>query len=274
MAPPPNVKDPSQVSHRASVRIVVAVVLLVTAVTILAILNKRKITIEEPGTEPQVQESISSTQIESVTPPATELNSISSPPPLAEVSGPSEAPAPQTPSQAAPAPTAPSTPPPPPPVVGRLPVLQESPAKPTTAKPSTDEKPTMAKALAEAKGGKTPMEKLAPEIKPSVAPPPPPPTPAATATSTPSKPPAPGKPPASSRQTPPAPAPKSLDVQVGVFSDPENAKQLQAKLAEHGIPSHMETHLQIGPFKDRAEADAAREKLKALGISGVIVPNR
>ncbi|OIQ86585.1 cell division protein FtsN [mine drainage metagenome] len=52
----------------------------------------------------------------------------------------------------------------------------------------------------------------------------------------------------------------------------ENAKQLQAKLAEHGIPSHTETRVQIGPFKTRAEADQAKEKLKTLGISGVIAP--
>lgn len=67
-------------------------------------------------------------------------------------------------------------------------------------------------------------------------------------------------------------APKDFEVQLGVFSDMENAKQLQAKLAEHGIPSHTETRVQVGPFKTRAEADQAREKLKALGISGVIAP--
>jgi DedD protein len=70
------------------------------------------------------------------------------------------------------------------------------------------------------------------------------------------------------------PAPKSYEVQVGVFTDMENAKQLQAKLAEHGIPSHTETKLQVGPFATRAEAEAAREKLKALGIGAVVVPGK
>jgi cell division protein FtsN len=30
--------------------------------------------------------------------------------------------------------------------------------------------------------------------------------------------------------------------------------------------------VQVGPFKTRAEADQAKEKLKALGISSVIAP--
>lgn len=68
--------------------------------------------------------------------------------------------------------------------------------------------------------------------------------------------------------------PKSFDVQVGVFTDMENAKQLQAKLAEHGIPSHTETKLQVGPFNTKAEADAARGKLKNLGIGSVVVPGK
>jgi DedD protein len=71
--------------------------------------------------------------------------------------------------------------------------------------------------------------------------------------------------------SPPAPlAAKGYAVQLGVFTDIENAKQLQAQLAAHGIPSHTETRVQIGPFKSREEADQAREKLKKLGISAVI----
>ena len=67
-------------------------------------------------------------------------------------------------------------------------------------------------------------------------------------------------------------SPKEFEVQLGVFGDMENARQLQTKLAEHGIPSHTETRVQVGPFKTRAEADQAREKLKALGITAVIAP--
>lgn len=78
-----------------------------------------------------------------------------------------------------------------------------------------------------------------------------------------------------SSQPPAAPAmpaaPKAFEVQLGVFTDLDNVKQFQAKLAQHGIPSHTETRVQIGPFKTRTEADRAREKLKTLGIPAVIV---
>lgn len=66
-------------------------------------------------------------------------------------------------------------------------------------------------------------------------------------------------------------ASKAYAVQLGVFSDPDNAKQLQSKLAQHGIPSRTETRVQIGPFKTRAEADRAKEKLKALGMTAVVL---
>ncbi len=66
--------------------------------------------------------------------------------------------------------------------------------------------------------------------------------------------------------------PKEFEVQLGVFGDMENAKQLQAKLAAHGIPSHTETRVQVGPFKSREEAEQTRAKLKSLGISAVIAP--
>lgn len=77
-------------------------------------------------------------------------------------------------------------------------------------------------------------------------------------------------PPVSPASSPVPLASKSFEIQLGVFSDIENAQQLQAKLASHGIPSHTETRVQIGPFKSREEADRAREKLSKLGISAVV----
>jgi cell division protein FtsN len=38
-----------------------------------------------------------------------------------------------------------------------------------------------------------------------------------------------------------------------------------------GIPASIETRLQLGPFKTRAEADAARRKMLALGIDTLLV---
>lgn len=73
----------------------------------------------------------------------------------------------------------------------------------------------------------------------------------------------------------PPPLPRLLRgyvVQAGVFSNARAAEELHAKLALNGIPSTLEARVQIGPFKTKAEADAAREKLKGLGIEGLLIP--
>lgn len=59
-------------------------------------------------------------------------------------------------------------------------------------------------------------------------------------------------------------------VQAGVFAAPQGAEDLVAKLAQHGIPATVESHVQVGPFKTREEAEAASRKLKALGIAPVL----
>lgn len=76
--------------------------------------------------------------------------------------------------------------------------------------------------------------------------------------------------PASSKPTPSTAATSRYVVQLGVFTSIDNAQALQAKLKEQGIPTTLETRVIVGPFRERAEADAAREKLQALGISGLV----
>jgi DedD protein len=44
------------------------------------------------------------------------------------------------------------------------------------------------------------------------------------------------------------------------------AEELRARLELAGIPTQIEARVQVGPFKTRQEADAAREKLRALGM--------
>lgn len=61
-------------------------------------------------------------------------------------------------------------------------------------------------------------------------------------------------------------------LQAGVFADPRRAEELQARLVEAGIPATIEARVQVGPFKTRAEANAARAKLNALGIESVLLP--
>lgn len=55
-------------------------------------------------------------------------------------------------------------------------------------------------------------------------------------------------------------------VQMGVFNNIGNAQELLAKLQKIGIPAQIESRVQVGPFKTKAEADAARTKLKAMGL--------
>jgi DedD protein len=76
-------------------------------------------------------------------------------------------------------------------------------------------------------------------------------------------------PPPSVVEPPPAVAVRLVSgyiVQSGLFSDLALAEEWQARLAQEGIPATLEARLQIGPFKNRAEAEAARRKLKKLGI--------
>jgi DedD protein len=60
-------------------------------------------------------------------------------------------------------------------------------------------------------------------------------------------------------------------LQAGVFSDPRRAEELHAKLTLEGIPSTIEARVEVGPFKTREEAEAARAKMKALGIDAVLL---
>jgi cell division protein FtsN len=63
-------------------------------------------------------------------------------------------------------------------------------------------------------------------------------------------------------------------VQVGVFSNHANAEELVSKLHEAGIPAQIESRVQVGPFVSRAEADAARAKLKAMGLDDGLLVRR
>jgi len=85
-----------------------------------------------------------------------------------------------------------------------------------------------------------------------------------------------------------APEPNSsnadeLSVQVGVFSDAANVKQLQQKLLAQGFKSYTEKldtekgekiRLRAGPFANRADAENALAKIKDSGMSGMIVTNK
>lgn len=61
-------------------------------------------------------------------------------------------------------------------------------------------------------------------------------------------------------------AARQFVVQMGVFSNFANAEELRAKLELHGIPAQIESRVQVGPFRTRVEAEAARDRLRAIGM--------
>ena len=63
-------------------------------------------------------------------------------------------------------------------------------------------------------------------------------------------------------------------LQAGVFASQQRAEELHAKLTLSGVPSTLETRVQVGPFNTRQEAEAAQIKLRELGVETVLVPPR
>lgn len=63
-------------------------------------------------------------------------------------------------------------------------------------------------------------------------------------------------------------------VQVGVFNSPANAQALQNQLRRAGLEARLETRVQIGPFKDKREANQAIARAKKLGINAILVKSR
>jgi DedD protein len=72
----------------------------------------------------------------------------------------------------------------------------------------------------------------------------------------------------------PSPDAGSYLVQAGVFTSASNARALQKKLTQAGIKARVETRVQLGPFKDKAQAEEALSTLHKLGVSAVVVPAR
>lgn len=60
-------------------------------------------------------------------------------------------------------------------------------------------------------------------------------------------------------------------LQLGVFSKPANAEVLRARLEQNGIPASIDARVRVGPFATRAAVEAARLKLKELGLSDSMV---
>lgn len=66
---------------------------------------------------------------------------------------------------------------------------------------------------------------------------------------------------------------------IGAFSNPANVKQLQTKIGELGVkvytesldsPEGKKTRVRAGPFPNRDAADKALDKMKRIGVNGVV----
>ena len=78
---------------------------------------------------------------------------------------------------------------------------------------------------------------------------------------------------------PAAPASGQYLVLIGAFSNPANVRQLQTKIGELGIkvitepldsPEGRKTRVRAGPFASREAAEKALERMKRIGVSGVV----
>ena len=95
------------------------------------------------------------------------------------------------------------------------------------------------------------------------------------------------KPPATSTNGKTAKAPAATEkitkgwiVQVGSFSNKENAMHLRSKLSSHGHTVHTETvtiagkkatRLRVGPFRDKGEAEKVQAQIrKETGVQGLV----
>ena len=72
----------------------------------------------------------------------------------------------------------------------------------------------------------------------------------------------------------PAAPVRTYIVQVGVFNSLANAQALQKQLQRAGIRTHLETRVQMGPFRNKHDADRAIARAKKLGIDAVVVGSR
>jgi DedD protein len=60
-------------------------------------------------------------------------------------------------------------------------------------------------------------------------------------------------------------------VQLGVFDDTENVSRVFNNVTELGLPAHIQSRVVVGPFRNKREAEAARNRLKDIA-EGTVLP--
>jgi len=78
----------------------------------------------------------------------------------------------------------------------------------------------------------------------------------------------------------PVPNPARYAVQVGAFSDVQKAREARAVLEKAGLKTYTQvitnadgrrTRVRVGPWEDKAEAEKAAEKIKALNLPAAVL---
>jgi DedD protein len=75
---------------------------------------------------------------------------------------------------------------------------------------------------------------------------------------------------AASPQARPAGSSIGYNVQLGLFSNMDNAQKLIAELRSKGIDVRSETRVHLAPFRTKAEAEQAIAKLRAMGYAPML----
>jgi DedD protein len=171
----------------------------------------------------------------------------------------------------------------------KSPVQATSPAPIVAAKPPTVEAPEIEEPIGETELPEPEPEAAAPDpvaamqapgearMQPSMPPPPPKVSNSPRSEPPPSSASAPPSRPAPSQQPAASPTPrveppsgKGYVVQLGVFSNPDNARELVEKLAKIGVRAQLEARVQLGPFESRDEAEKARLEMRKLGYNALL----
>lgn len=149
------------------------------------------------------------------------------------------------------------------------PAVEPSPAETPVAKPPdvdpatgrNAEKPKPVPPKAESKP--EPVARASPPVETRPAPQPEPPK---------TMPPEPARPSTDARRAEAILNAENFVVPVAAFSNPQNAKDMEAKLAKAGVKHYTETvgnqtRVRAGPFPTKEAAEQARDKLKTLGMN-------
>jgi len=153
------------------------------------------------------------------------------------------------------------------------PIVTAPPQESAAPQPSPEESVPAAEEAPAPEQGKPPLTTTAKPLTTSAAAEAPPPPKVSNAPKTLGVPsPAPRTTPTQPPAMQPAAPSELFVVQLGVFSNPDRARELVNNLKKQGIRAHMETRVQLGPFASQEEAAKAQAQMRKLGMQALVTP--